>query len=240
MASMTSDPMTAAMTATEEPRDRTYFGEIVTADAWFAVLEKGVGKRLFDPSRDDPGQRRTVIKLEIDPLKGEYLISQECLHFEDAWLHHTLPSLKALGVTDLATLKGRYCQVKRVATGQTYVNKQGETKDKTALVLVTLYADGAACIQAAEAFFATRGQQSATAAATGHEPAPEAGMPAEQAFALRSLPALWKTSNHDAARFQQLIEQNPLISKYYPWESAAVQQLVTGQPGVIADDELPF
>lgn len=230
MTSATIDPMAAAMSATEEPRERTYFGEIVTADAWFVVLEKGVGKRLWDASRDEVGQRRTAIKIEIDPLRGEYLIAQECLHFEKAWLGTTLPSLHALGA-ELGKLKGQFCQVKRVSTGETYVNKQGETKEKTGLQFIAIYPDAEACVRAADDFYAQRGNGKA---AESEAPA-DLNLPPEQAFALRSLPALWKASGNDAAKFQQLIEQNPLISKHYPWTHPHVQGLVRGD----ADDLFP-
>lgn len=224
----TVDPMDAAMQATDEPRERTYFGEVVTADAWFVVLERGVGKRLFDAAYDDPAQRRTAIKIEIDPLKGEFLVTQECLHFERAWLGHTLPSLQKLGV-NLNALKGRYCQVKRVPTGEVYQNKQGETKEKSALVFVAVYDDGAACVQAADAFFGSRGSGGAGAAAMP-------SMPPEQEFALRSLPALWKASNHDQAAFRLLVESNPLISTYYPFDGPYIQALIRGDVGELFPD----
>lgn len=236
-----SDPMQAAMTAKEEPRERTYFGDVVTVDAWFCVLEKGVGKRVFDPSRDDVAQRRTVVKIEISPLKGDFVISQEVLHFETEWLNFTLPSLKTLGI-ELGQLKGRYVQIKRMPTGETYVAKRdGQTKDKTAIVFERLFDDGAACVQAADAFFASRGQSnagntSANGSAVGHADLPaDLGLPPEQAFALRSLPALWKASGNNAGQFKTLIESNPMINKYYPWDHPHVQGLVSGS----ADDLFP-
>lgn len=213
MTTASIDPMNAAMSATEEPKERTYFGEIVTVDCWFVVLQKGVGKQVFDPTRHSVEQRRTAIKIEIDPLKGDFMVTQECLHFEAEWLNCTLPSLKKLNV-ELSALKGRYCQAKRIPTGQTYTNKQGETKEKTGLVFVEIYADGAACVQAAEQFFGSR-----------VEAATEPGNP-EKDFALKSLPALWKASNRNKDHFKTMIEQNPLIAKHYPWNSNVVQALV--------------
>lgn len=246
MTAPSADPMQAAMTATQEPRERTYFGEVVTVDAWFCVLEKGVGKRPFDPTRDDIGMRRTVIKLEIDPLKGEFLISQEVLHFETEWLNHTLPSLKGLGV-ELGQIKGKYVQVKRVPTGETYVNKQdNKTKDKTALVFERIFDVPADCIQAAEQFFASRGQSSAAPATNGstvgHAELPtDLGLPPEQAFALRSLPALWKASENNPEQFKALIESNPMINKHYPWSHDQVQALVKGVIDTTeSNDDLPF
>lgn len=224
MTTQTVDPMQAAMTATKEPLERTYFGEIVTVDCWFAVLQKGVGKVPFDPTRHDAGQRRTVIKIEIQPLKGEFLITQECLHFEAEWLNCTLPSLQKLGI-DLAALKGRYVQAKRMPTGATYTNKNNETKDKTGLVFERVFADGADCVKAADEFFGSRGQRGKVEEAKLPE---DLGLPPEQAFALKSLPALWKASGNDADKFKTLIESNPMISKYYPWSHTAVQGLISG------------
>lgn len=209
--------MAAAMGATEEPKERTYFGEIVTADAWFVILQKGVGKRIFDPTRDPVEQRRTAIKIEIDPLKGDFMVTQECVHFATEWLNCTLPSLKKLGV-ELSGLKGKYCQAKRVPTGETYTNKQGEVKDKTGLVILEIYPDGQACVQAAEAFFGSK-----------QEATEEPGNP-EKDFALKSLPALWKASNRNKDHFRTMIEQNPLIAKHYPWGSNVVQALVNDDP----------
>lgn len=211
----TTDPMAAAMNP--EPQDRTYFGEVVTADAWFVVLEKGVGKRVFDPTHDEVEKRRTAIKIEIDPLKGDYLIAQECLHFEPEWLTCTLPSLKKLNI-ELSSLQGKFVRAKRIPTGQTYTNKQGATKDKTGIVILEVFQDGATCIQAAEGFFGSKGEES---------------LSPEQDFALKSLPALWKASGGDKTRFQTMIEQSPLVAKYYPWSHPTVQAL-------IADDDLPF
>lgn len=238
MTSVTVDPMAAAMGATEEPRERVYFGEVVTADAWFVVLEKGVGKRVYDSTSDDPALRRTAIKIEIDPLKGEFLVTQECLHFEAAWLNCTLPSLKGLGL-ELGQLKGKFVQAKRIPTGQTYTNKNGEAKDKTGLVFERVFDTGADCIQAAEQFFAGRGAPTGSAA-VGHADLPgDLGLAPEQAFALKSLPALWKASNNDANKFKGLIESNPMISKYYPWTHDQVQALVRGVIDTTEPD-LPF
>lgn len=245
MTTQTIDPMQAAMTATKEPLERTYFGEVVTVDCWFVVLERGTGKRPFDPTRDDPGMRRTAIKIEIQPLKGEFLITQECVHFAAEWLNHTLPSLQKLGI-QLADLKGRYVQAKRVPTGATYTNKQNEIKDKTGLVFERLFADGADCVQAADAFFASRGQPGGSGGGAGKVvetdlPA-DLGLPPEQAFALKSLPALWKASGNDAEKFKALIDSNPMISKYYPSTHPQVQALIGGTIEN-ADDEvedLPF
>ena len=221
------DPMTAAMNATKEPRERVYFGEVITVDSWFAVLQKGVGKRLWDSTRDDVKDRRVVIKIEIQPLRGEYTVSQETLSFETAWISHTMPSLLKLQA-DLHTLRGKYVQAKRVPTGETYVNKSNETKDRTALEFAAVYDSQDACQAAADTFFGER--QSSSAAYSGMPEAdlPNTSMPPEQQFALNALPALWKASGNDKEKFAKLLGENPLISRYYPITHPHVVGLIGG------------
>jgi hypothetical protein len=232
----TDDPMAAAMNATKEPRDRTYFGEVITVDSWFCVLQKGVGKRPWDSTHDDVKDRRIVIKLEIQPLKGEYTISQEALSFESTWLEHTMLSLQKLQV-DLHTLRGKFASVKRVPTGENYKNKAGDIKERTALEFVAIYDTLDACQAAADAFFQARTSGSGNGRGVQEETLPDlpGSMPPEQEFALKSLPALWKASGHDKQKFVELIQQNPLISKYYPPDHRIVIALMDGD-----DDPLPF
>lgn len=223
------DPMTAAMNAKKEPLERTYFGEVITVDSWFCVLQKGVGKRLWDSTRDDVKDRRIVIKLEIQPLKGEYTISQEALSFESTWLEHTMLSLQKLQV-DLHTLRGKFASVKRVPTGEQYKNKAGDLKDRTALEFVAVYDTLEACVAAADAFFATRSGGSGAGRGVEEEtlPDPRSAMSPEQQFALNSLPALWKASGNDKEKFAQMLLENPLISRHYPFTHPHVQGLIGG------------
>lgn len=235
------DPMAAAMNATKEPLDRTYFGEVITVDSWFCVLEKGVGKRPWDAAHDDVKSRRVVIKLEIQPLRGQYTIAQEVLTFEAEWLDHTMPSLQKLQV-DLHDLRGKFAAVKRTPTGAQYKNKAGETKDRTALEFVAIYDTKLACEDAATLFFNERGGGS-TAPTQPYQGMPSADLPSditpEQQFALNALPALWKASGNDATKFGKLLSENPLISRYYPASHPQVQALINGTSDD-QDDSLPF
>lgn len=245
----TDDPMAAAMNAKKEPLDRTYFGEVITVDSWFCVLQKGVGKRPWDGTHDDVKDRRIAIKLEIQPLKGQYTISQECLTFEAEWLSHTMPSLQKLQA-DLHTLRGKFASVKRVPTGENYKNKSGEIKEKTAIEFVAVYGSQDACQDAADTFFASRGGSNGGSGngrgvetETLPEPPSRPSLPPEQEFALKSLPALWKASGNDKAKFTDLILQNPLINKYYPLEHPHVQGLISGTLDDLfaeRDPNLPF
>lgn len=245
----TDDPMTAAMNAKKEPLDRTYFGEVITVDSWFCVLQKGVGKRPWDSTRDDVKDRRIVIKLEIQPLKGQYTISQEALSFESTWLEHTMLSLQKLQA-DLHTLRGKYAAVKRVPTGENYKNKAGEIKERTALEFVAIYDTLDTCQAAADAFFASRGS-STGGNSNGHgveveslpEPPRPSDMSPEQQFALNSLPALWKASQNDKEKFAKVLAENPLISRYYPADHPVVQAMMNGTVDDLwpeRDPNLPF
>lgn len=223
------DPMTAAMNATKQQGDRAYFGEVITVDSWFCVLEKGVGKRPWDATRDDVKSRRIVIKLEIQPLRGQYTIAQETLSFENTWIDFTMPSLQKCNA-DLHALRGKFAQVKRVPTGEQYKNKAGELKDRTALEFVAIYNTLQECQDAADAFFGEKA--SAHAAYAGMPdaslPADLGGMSPEQQFALSALPALWKASGNDKEKFAELIAENPLISRFYPVDHAVVQNMING------------
>ncbi len=226
------DPYTAAL---ETPTQERHFFGIATVDSYFCVLQKGVGKRLFDQSNDPISDRRIAIKLSIECAKrenGTYTIDQDCLNFERAWVDHTLPSLQKLGVTDLRALNGKAVHAKRVPTGEKYINKAGEQKEKSAVVFIELFDDTEACSAATEAFYGERKAEKFSMP-EADVPSP---MPAEQKFALDSLPALWKASGNDATKFTDLITQNPLISKYYPATHPHVQALINATIG----DDLPF
>lgn len=240
------DPYTAAM---ETPsQERHFFGVVTTVDSFFCVLQKGAGKRLYDPTRDAQSDRRIAIKLAIECAKkdgGTYTIDQEALNFEPIWVRFTLPSLQKLGVTDLRALNGQSCHIKRVATGERYTNKQNEQKEKSALVFIELFEDTEACSAAQEAFYGGRGGGGGKAGVEEvdvPEP-PKSAMPPEQQFALNSLPALWKASNHNAEAFTKLINDNPMIKRWYPADHPHVKALIAGTIEDVpaeSDPDLPF
>lgn len=236
------DPMQAAMIAPEQ--DRHYFG-IATVDSWFCVLAKGQGKRPWDASHDSIADRRIAIKLSIECDKrdgGRYSIDQETLNFEKTWVSFTLPSLQKLGVSDLRTLNGAAVHVKRTSTGETYTNKQSEVKTKSAIIFLEIFPDTEAATAAQEAFYGgkSNGSYAGMPEATLPDPT-QPQMSPEQQFALNSLPALWKASGQDKAKFEQLITQNPLISKHYPFSHPHVQGLISGTlDDLFEDKDLPF
>jgi hypothetical protein len=221
----TDDPFAASMNPTQPTQDRTYFGEVVTVDAWFCVLEKGKGKRVFDPTTDDINQRSTAITISVECAKrdgGTYTVDQDVLDWTKEWREFTLPSLRQLGV-DVRNLKGQFVQVKRQPTGETYKNKQDEVKNKSALVFMATYPDLEAMRVASEVFYTPRnGQSEASAPATQ----PEATDSGERAFALDTLNALWKFCKGDKAKFLEALRANPMVLKHFPEDSDEVKDLL--------------
>src|SRR5919199_4447113 len=121
IAGRTCDPFDQAMKPALACSARTFFGEVTISERWSCVLEKGIGKRPFDPVHDQGRQRRIAIKLAITPLQGNFAVEQDVMDSGRVWQRYTLPSLRAHQL-DLHTLRGCYVQVCRVLTGETYVN----------------------------------------------------------------------------------------------------------------------
>lgn len=236
----TSQPVDAyddAMNPTPVSLERTYFGEVTTVDVWHCILEKGVGKRKFDEMRDDPGQKRTAITLQLQCEKkdgGYYPVDQDTIHTAKEWTGFTLPSLRKLTL-DLRSLRGRFVKFSRKPTGETYVNKtSGETKDRTAIVFEEVFADRDAMKAAAEAFYGSRqsngpnGQHAPvqTQPVNGASPADQQ----ERQFALDSLPILWQAAGKQKAPFLAMVTANPMISKYFAPDSQEVLDIIEPLP----------
>lgn len=214
-----TDPLEAAMNATEQPQNRVYFGEVTQVDVWFCILQTGVGKVLFDPHQHSMDQRRTAIKIVIVPTKGDFNVETDTISTGKDWLKHTLPSLRTLNL-DLRTLQGKYVQVKKVSTGEKYTNKSGEEKERTAMVVVAVYPDRAACLAAAEAHFAAyTNAQAGDAPVAAAEPAVNE---AEKATAAQSLPLLWAASGKNVQAFLAMVNSNAIISKHFPPDSPEI------------------
>lgn len=216
--------MDAAMQPPEPLGRDVFFGEITTLDVWFCVLQKGVGKIPFNPIQHAPEQRRTAIKIGITPLRGQYDITQDCIDTSKEW-RLTLPSLNKLNL-HLSTLKGRFVQIKRVQTGDTYTNGQGQLKYKTAIVIEAIYPDKNAAQSAADAFYNARkpaldaelpndlGQQPTPTPTSAPTPVSVDISSAEREFAYKVLPALWGQAGGDWNKLNKLVQDNTLVSKY--------------------------
>lgn len=225
MVSTTSDPMDTAMTAEGRTGARTFFGHILV-DAWHCVLVKGQGKVPFDPAQHSEDNRCTALDFVITPIarpgNQSYRIERNMIAESKEWASVVKPSLKALGV-DLRGLSGKYVQVQMIPFGGSYVNKQGETKDRSTLKFIAVYPDEDACKMAMGVFWSQHGQHEAEATS---QPAPAAATttanPAQKALAAKFLPGLWKASGGDLAKMEALIKSQPMVSKHFSMESQEV------------------
>lgn len=132
----------------EGPQNRPFevWGQ-VAMDVFEAILVKGYGKKPFDPNTDDPNKKVIAIKLEVQPLTemgNVFTVLREMIDQSKEW-GLTLSSFKNLGVTS-ANLPGAWCRIVTAPTGETYVNKNGETKDKTHIKFLAFFADRGACL----------------------------------------------------------------------------------------------
>lgn len=220
----TDDPFSRAMNPQERQQERTYFGVVAIVDVWDCVLQKGVGKRPFDPTQDDINQRSTAIKLSIEVEKRDdttYTIDQDTLDWSKEWLKFTLPSVRQLGI-DLRNLKNQYVQIKRENTGETYTNKSGEVKEKSAIVFIAVYPDQQTMKVAADAFYTPRG---GTAPSAATATPPDDG---EYGFAVQTLGMLWKAVKEDEDKFLHAIGNNPMLVKYFNANSDEVKKYTLG------------
>lgn len=239
-----NDRLNSMMDAKEAPKQYTYFGEVAGLDAIDYCLMKGQPRRLWDSRSDPPETRRTELTIIIVQLEaGRFDIEARCLDNSAEWLKHTLPSLKKLSV-HLGTLKGRYVQVKRVGTGRTYQNKNGETKEATALEFIEVYPDRATCEAAYHAWKAQFGEANATngngngasaapnTAGVQPEPLPAAPasvpqIPAAQAWSFIEM--AWK-ANPDLAALRSFISSSPAIATHYPPDHPHLLKLTNEPP----------
>lgn len=131
MTEQTQDPYAAAMAAKERPP--IYWGNLMT-EAFFAVLEKGIGKVPYDVQTHPPGRRVTAISLSLltIPEQGlNYPIEREFVAEFGEWIRFVLPSLKELGVVDLQELNDKFVKIMLIPTGKMYKVKDPATGDFT-------------------------------------------------------------------------------------------------------------
>lgn len=225
-----NDPYDVAM-ATEENVSRQYFG-CMTVDTWFCVLEKGVGKRPFDPAIDTVGSRKTAIQMFLRPVtiaRFTDVIQRDMIaEFGKDWLRITRPSMAALGL-DLYTIHNAWVEVEMVQTG-TYTNKAGEEKPLTAFKIIRVFPNETAANTAYAAYYNGGGQAAATPAAGSYQPD---GTPtnggngnAQRAVAAKFLPALWKIAGGDIDKFITGIAKNPVTSRYFDIDSPEVVAVI--------------
>jgi hypothetical protein len=219
----------------DQSQERTVFGQVTVVDRWFCVLERGVGKRLYDQTRDSLDQRRVAIKFQITAPKregGTYTIDREMVDFSDEWKKFTLPSIQKLNIPIL-NLRLAYVRLTLKPAGTYTKSGTTEQKTKTAIVFEEIFADEATCFAASHAHFGTRsnGQDvpQATQAAQDSTQVTQAGSQpenaAERAFAASTLPMLWSGCGQDRTKFLQILATSPVMNRYFNANSPEVTTL---------------
>jgi hypothetical protein len=223
-----NDPLEAAGAATLAPR--TFYGQIFVSSG-FCVLQKGVGKIMFDPAQHKLADRRTEIKLDMQPLpehNSNFPMSRELIAESSEWVKVVLASLKALNV-EPRTLNNRWCAMTTAGTGRMYEAKRGanagQMVEATTFKFLAFYLDEAACRTAYEA---ENGSD-----VLGDPPPAAAPAPAidqARATAAKFLPALFKQAGGDPAVLEAKIKSMPLMSAHFTLESDEVLALFTANP----------
>lgn len=213
------DPMETASNATLAPR--TYYGE-VDVDAYFCVLVKGTGKVLWDSDQHSIDERRTSIKLTVTPIAESGRpdpMEREMIAESREWVQITWASLKALGVTSVRDIKGKFAKVQFAPTGRKWTTREGEEREATTFKFLAVYGTEDECRDAWAADNAGAG------AAPAEEDAPAAGS-AERATAYEFLKVLVNTHRSDRAMLATTIASIPQISKWFTVDSPETVELL--------------
>lgn len=245
------DPYADAMEpVAAKPQERTYFGEVIIAEPWHCVLQKGVGKVVFDPGAHAADSRVVAINIQIECLRQDgsaYTVDQDTVNFAKDWAK-TLPSLRKINRT-LRDLKGCFVQVKKVPSGERYKDKTtGEMKDRPALVFVEVYPDRTAMEAARDAFYAQFTKPStpidpeamAAAIASVNKPpvAAQAAAPVpavDRTVAAQFLPMLWNMAGGDKYAFVVKVRTMPELTPFHDIDAPEMRDILG------ADfDEIPF
>lgn len=230
---VTNDPFDAA----ENPqvRQAEYWGE-VALDMYFAILQKGVGKVPFDAALHSPDKRVTAIEIAILPIAEQnvtYQVNRGMIAESREWAGIVLPSIKALGIS-ARELAGKYVHVRQKPTGQTYVNNQGETKDRTTFEFVKLFKDYAECLADFKAGAGDTEYPPTPANGNGQPAAaPANGASKERDTALQFLKVVVENAvrgQTDLKVIRDTVALNvanmPLINKFFTVDSPETMQLI--------------
>lgn len=223
---MTYPHVEEAWSSAFEPVEATFSNDIfgqIEFDIWFCVLQKGVGKVVYDPQMHAPNQRRTAITVNLNDIGGNNYKRDFIAEIPtDGWVGVTLPSLKALGVTGLQAINGAYVHAEMVKVGE-YKKSDGSTGTRTAPKVLTIFKSREECEAAA--------QGGATQAdwLTGPAPAANGAVnEAERTVALAFLPPIVKGAIRgngiDLPTLEAALKGNPILAKYFTVASPEVTQ----------------
>jgi hypothetical protein len=233
--SITNDPFEAATQAGEGRN--TYYGK-ADVTAGFVTLKKGVGKQPFNEHLDDIRERRTEVKIVVNPIDAmgiSILLQRDLIAESSEWSKYTWASLRdKCGLKSVRDLHGKYCKVTLQGTGETYTTKRGDTQERKAFVFEALYQTAQ---EATAAYYADNGGQPESDPAMAVDMGPGAGANgtaattngnAERETAKAFLQALVKQSGGDKGKLSASIAQMPMIAKYFTADSPEVVQMMAG------------
>lgn len=215
-----NDPMETASNATLAPR--TFYG-VVDVDAYFCVLVKGTGKVLWDADQHSIDERRTNVEITVTPIAESGRpdpMKREMIAESREWVQITWASLKALGVTSIRDLKGKYAKVQFTPTGRKWTTREGEEREATTFKFLGVYETEDEC---RAAWAADNGGSNATAEAAD---VPAATHGAERATAFEFLKVLVNTHKNDKAALATTIASIPQISKWFTVDSPETVELL--------------
>lgn len=219
------------------PPEITYSNDIygqIEFDIYHCILQKGVGKFVFDPQQHAASQRRTSVTVNLTDIGGNTYKREFIAEIAtDGWAGITLPSLKALGITDLRQLNGSYVHAEMVKFA-TYQKKDGSGEGvKTAPKVLAIYKNREEC-EAAVQGAATQADifsgNGASAPVNGNG-ATAAINDAEKKVAEAFLPAIVKSAVRgngvDIPTLEASLKSNPILARYFTIASPEVTQAMT-------------
>jgi hypothetical protein len=226
-APIAADPLDDMVANPVAPRaqESIFFGQVVVIDRSDWRLERGRGRVPFDATYDAPEDRVRGITIQIECEKrggDKFIIDtgrNPLLEIDKAWHQHTLKSLQQLGVP-LSTLRTKFVQVKRVDTGETYTDKNGESKPRTALVFVAVYEDWHAMHAAREELFGSRRADRVSMPEPAQAAAPAAVPTIDKTALEKLLPALWQASGKNRDVFTTMFQGNPALTGAFTLDEA--------------------
>lgn len=226
-----ADAWNSAMAPQEIAYSNDIYGQI-EFDIWYCVLQKGIGKVVYDPQMHTPGQRRTVVSVNVSDLGGNNYKRDFIAEIPtDGWAGVTLPSIKALGVTDLHAFNGSFVHVEMVKVGE-YKKSDGTTGTRTAPKVLAVYKNADECGRAAQGEATQDDWLTGPAPArNGTNGAANGTNDAERQVALTFLPAIVKTcvrgNGVDSAALDAALRGNPILAKYFNLGSPEVTQAIS-------------
>lgn len=219
------DPFDAATEAGERSYENVYFGQVKIKPE-FVVLQKGVGMVPYSESKHDANDRRTNVRMMLQPLREsglQYTVERNVLAESRTWAKITWASARKLGLNNARDLDGTWVQAKLAETGRTW-ESNGETKKETTLEFVEIYADREACVAAYQERFGENGDGAENAGTNGKVHSPNGD--AEKATALEFAKVLVGQYGEDKDALAKAMAEMPMIAKHFTIESPEIQQLL--------------